>query len=93
MDASKRFRAEAVSLGEWKQWLEEQVRASAAGAKTSDGEDIERLSLDFLEKELVYIALRLDGKLSTSGKGIPPYGKLIEDTAPMDSFMSRVEKA
>ena len=41
MDASKRFKAEAVSSGEWKQWLEEQVKASAAGGKSSDGDDLE----------------------------------------------------
>jgi len=34
----------------------------------------------------LYVSLRLDGRVRASGTGIPPYGRLVEELAPMEGM-------
>eukprot|EP00249_Psilotum_nudum_P035681 c5679_g1_i1 orf=430-1782(-) len=42
--------------------------------------------------EDVYIVLRLDGRVRKSGVGMPDWQKLIEETPPLDSLISKLER-
>ncbi|BBM99549.1 hypothetical protein MPTK1_1g21960 [Marchantia polymorpha subsp. ruderalis] len=75
IQAERRFKAEAVSPGEWERWIRDQQ----ASEGVTPGED-------------VYIVLRLDGRVRKSGRGMPEWIELVNELAPLDSVVSRLEK-
>ncbi|KXZ48166.1 hypothetical protein GPECTOR_30g262 [Gonium pectorale] len=63
-----RWRAEPLRLPEWTAWFEEQVSYSAK-AKPENG---------------LFVGLRLDGRVRSSGSGVPPWRRYALELAPLE---------
>jgi len=42
--------------------------------------------------EDVYVVLRLDGRVRKSGRGMPEWIEIVNELAPVDTFISKLEK-
>ncbi|GFR43249.1 hypothetical protein Agub_g4310 [Astrephomene gubernaculifera] len=66
--ADQRWRAEPVRLAEWRGWFSQQLSFSAK-AKPENG---------------LFVGLRLDGRVRSSGSGAPPWGRYALELAPLE---------
>ncbi|KAG2435565.1 hypothetical protein HYH02_011859 [Chlamydomonas schloesseri] len=64
----QRWRAEPLRLADWKSWFEQQLSFSAK-AKPENG---------------LFVGLRLDGRVRSSGSGSPPWRRYALELAPLE---------
>ncbi|GLC37803.1 hypothetical protein PLESTB_001478300 [Pleodorina starrii] len=66
--ADQRWRAEPKRLDEWRSWFQQQLKFSAK-AKPENG---------------LFVGLRLDGRVRSSGSGVPPWRRYALELAPLE---------
>ncbi|KAG2498001.1 hypothetical protein HYH03_004260 [Edaphochlamys debaryana] len=74
VDADKKWRLEPYDLEEWKAWLLEQKEFAALPAKEPN----------------CYLQVQLDGTVRSSGVGMPPWRRMVEDLPLREDIRTRL---
>lgn len=70
-----RWRVDAVAAPAWSKWLRDQPEYAAVGESAGD---------------LLWMSVQMNGEIAQSGRGMPPFERLVKDIPPKESIMSKV---